>query len=72
MICMYCNQKEFNIMKLECLHYICINCYNKPNGSLQKCCKDLIIKSQIPKKDDLNSINVHWYDTMYDYDNKII
>ena len=72
MKCIYCNQKEYYVMKLECLHHICINCFNKPKGCLQKCCSGNIVNNKSPKKDDLNSINVHWYDTMYDYDNGII
>ena len=69
MNCNYCDQKKYFVMKLKCNHHICIYCINS-NKNINKCCK-------IPSKRNyidvnINDQNVHWYDTMYDYDNNII
>lgn len=71
MKCTYCNQEEFNVMKLKCKHYVCFFCINDNKKKKHKCCT-IPTKITIAPKINLNSVNVHWYDTMYDYDNGII
>ena len=68
MECMFCNQKEFYVMKVKCNHYVCINCIHN-NKHCLKCDKLLLPEKKI-KKIELDDL--HWYDTMYDYDNGII
>lgn len=53
-------------MKVRCNHHVCLNCIHN-NKECKICNKLLIEKKQTPILDD-----VHWYDTMYDYDNGII
>jgi len=71
MKCRYCQRKEFNIMKLNCNHQICFFCIQDIKIKKSICCT-FPIKEKKLKKQNLNDVNVHWYDTMYDYDNGII
>ena len=68
--CMFCNRKEYNIMKIHCNHYICIFCYNEQS----KChnCGKKILKKLYKKEETQEEEEVTVYDTMYDYDNNII
>ena len=67
MECMFCKQKEFYVMKIKCGHTVCLNCINS-NKYCLNCDKTLLPNKN--KKIELE--DVHWYDTMYDYDNGII
>ena len=70
MKCTYCEEKEFNVMKLKCSHYVCIFCISDIKKIKHDCCT--FPNKNNNKKINLNEVNVHWYDTMYDYDNGII
>ena len=64
--CIFC-KKKYYIMKAKCNHYVCLNCIN--NNKECKICNKLLF----PKINKQNKFDdVHWYDTMYDYDNGII
>ena len=67
MECMFCKKKEYYVMKVKCNHCVCLNCIN--NNKECKICNELLLP---PKKTSIKLDDVHWYDTMYDYDNGII
>jgi len=67
MECMFCKKKEYYVMKVKCNHHVCLNCIN--NNKECKFCNELLLP---PKKPAIKLDDVHWYDTMYDYDNGII
>ena len=68
--CMYCNRREYNIMKIHCNHYICIFCYDEYSRCYN--CNKEILKKPEKKEQKVNRKEVTVYDTMYEYDNNII
>ena len=63
MKCMFCEQKNFYVMKILCDHFICISCINR-----HKNCK-LCNKGVFGKKNICEEERLPIYATMYDYDN---
>ena len=67
MECIFCKKKDYYVMKAKCNHNVCLNCIH--NNKECKFCNKLLLPQ---KKKTIKFDDVHWYDTMYDYDNGII
>lgn len=64
MKCIFCDLKDYYVMKIPCNHFICINCFKKETN-----CK---VCSKNFKYDNNQEEEIPNYCNIYDYDNNKI